>query len=208
MGKPSFEELPFYDRPDLTPYLVHLTKNTKRHDDFSALDNLISILQTGEIWGSGRSGYIKGPNKAACFMDVPFLALKYILTKTNTNEDDPRYEPFGVFVTKKHAYQKGCRPVLYLSNNEVEALKIPKQELWRVVRYEVSKTLSVNWLHEREWRCKDSFQLPARPVGVLVKDLTAAAQLEQRIKDEPSQFKVKPKCIVPLTVVCQGLPRL
>lgn len=49
MGNLSFEELPFYDRPDLTPYLVHLTKNTKKDDDYSALDYLASILMTGKF---------------------------------------------------------------------------------------------------------------------------------------------------------------
>lgn len=26
----DYSELPFRDRPDLTPYLIHLTKNTKK----------------------------------------------------------------------------------------------------------------------------------------------------------------------------------
>jgi hypothetical protein len=48
-GKPIIEELPFFDRPDLTPHLVHLTKNTKKKNKFSAFDNLISNLRHGEI---------------------------------------------------------------------------------------------------------------------------------------------------------------
>jgi hypothetical protein len=66
---PAFNELPFNSRPDLTPYLLHMTKNTKADDACSAFDNLLSILRTGEIWGSdSRKGFIKGPNKAVCFM--------------------------------------------------------------------------------------------------------------------------------------------
>ena len=38
MALPEFEDLPFYDRPDLTPYLVHLTKNSKKEDGFSAFE--------------------------------------------------------------------------------------------------------------------------------------------------------------------------
>jgi hypothetical protein len=65
MPWPDFEDLPFEERPDLTPYLVHLTKNTKASDKFSALDNLINILKTGEIWGCSTSkGFIKGPTEA------------------------------------------------------------------------------------------------------------------------------------------------
>jgi hypothetical protein len=59
---PEFDELPFNKRPDLTPYLVHLTKNTKPEDEYSAFENLISILQHGEVWASTkRKGKIKGP---------------------------------------------------------------------------------------------------------------------------------------------------
>lgn len=71
-----FKELPFNKHPDLTPYLIHLTRNSERENKNSALDNLISILKTGKIWGSDASGYIKGPNTASCFMDVPFMSLK------------------------------------------------------------------------------------------------------------------------------------
>src|SRR5579864_2383698 len=104
--RPDFEDLPFFERPDLTPYLVHLTKNTKAEDDYSAFENLVSILQTGEVWGSStKKGFIKGPHRAACFMDLPFAALKYVLNEENSDPTAPRYESFGVFVTKKHAYK-------------------------------------------------------------------------------------------------------
>ncbi len=102
-------------------------------------------------------------------MDVPFVSLKYILNKKNAAPDNPRYEPFSVFVTKKYAYDKGCRPVLYLSNKEVKALGIPDDELWRVVRFEVTDRGWISWLQEREWRCKGDFILPKNPSGVLVR---------------------------------------
>src|SRR5665213_1449380 len=119
MPLPAFEDLPFHERPDLTPYLIHLTKNTRTEDKYSALDNLTSILRTVRIDGSNKGkGFIKGPHRAACFMDVPFMALKYVLTKENCSAHNPRYEPYGIFVGKKFAYKTGCRPVLYLSNTE------------------------------------------------------------------------------------------
>lgn len=135
----DFEDLPFYDRPDLTPYLIHLTKNTEMEDEYSAFDNLVNILKTGQIWGSKKEkGFIKGPNPAACFMDVPFISLKHILNQENSNPEDPRYEPLCIFVTKKYAYDNGCRPFLCLSNEEMSELGIPDTELWRVVRFEVT----------------------------------------------------------------------
>jgi hypothetical protein len=208
MSRPEFEDLPFFERPDLTPYLIHLTKNTKASDEFSAFDNLVSILQRGEIWGSDKKkGFVKGPNDASCFMDVPFHALKYILNEQNSSPDDPRYEAFGVFVTKKHAYQEGCRPVLYLSNQESERLCIPKDELWRVVRFEAGDEGWISWLHEREWRCKGNYQLP-RNAAVLVRNSSYVERLNKRIRKEPKEFKVHPRAIIPLTILCQGLPQL
>jgi len=86
MPLPQFDELPFNSRPDLTPYLLHLTKNTNAEDEFSAYDNLVSILKEGKIWASNtKKGFIKGRRKATCFMDVPFASLKYVLTPENAD---------------------------------------------------------------------------------------------------------------------------
>jgi hypothetical protein len=206
--RPDFEDLPFFERPDLTPYLIHLTKNTEADDEYSAFENLVSILQTGEIWGSTKKkGFVKGPHRAACFMDVPFHSLKYILNEENSNPKTPRYEAFGVFVTKKHAYKEGCRPVLYMSDAELKKLCVPKDELWRVVRFEAGNAGWISWLHEREWRCKGDYTLPSN-AGVLVRNSTYVERLNKRLREEPKEFKVHPRAIIPLTILCQGLPQL
>jgi hypothetical protein len=206
---PEYEDLPFTIRPDLSPYLVHLTRrNTKKTDGYSAFENLVSILQCGRIWGSTAEGYIIGGNKATCFMDVPLHCLKYVFNKDNTNPEHPRYEPFGVLVHKKDAIAKNCRPVLYLSNNETERLHIPKKELWRVVRFEVTGDQWISWIHEREWRCEGDFNLLPKPLAVLVKNTSFASDLAERIAEESPTFKAKPRSIIPLTVLCQGLTYL
>lgn len=204
MERPLFKELPFNKHPDLTPYLIHLTRNSMQENKKSALDNLINILKTGKIRGSDASGYIKGPNTASCFMDVPFMSLKYIINRDNSNPDDPRYEPYGIFVRKDIAYKKGCRPVLYLSNEEMNRLGVPDDEEWRVVRFEVSDKGWISWLHEREWRCMGDFTLPKK-VGVLVKNSKEAIKLQDIIYKNPEKFKAKPKNVLPLEVICQGL---
>jgi len=205
----EYEDLPFDVRPDLSPYITHLTKNTRVEDDYSAFENLISILHKGEIWGSSTGkGFIKGPNKAVCFMDIPMYCLKYVLDRENANPDHPRYEPFGVIITKRFAYKKGCRPVLYLSNSEIKKLRILRDELWRVVRLEVLGNRWISWLHEREWRCKGNFKMPLIPIAVLVKNTMYAKILARKIAKEPKKFKAKPQSIIPLTVLCQGLPYL
>lgn len=42
----EFERLPFEERPDLTPYLVHLTKEKNGR---SAFGNLVKILKAGKV---------------------------------------------------------------------------------------------------------------------------------------------------------------
>ncbi|MEE4211643.1 MAG: hypothetical protein V2I43_20545 [Parvularcula sp.] len=205
MGYPTFDELPFNKRPDLSPYLIHLTKNTKVKDDFSAYENLVHILQSGRIWGSGKAGYIRGGKKAACFMDVPFASLKYVLTPENTKPSEPRYEPYGIVVTKASGYKRGLRPVLYLSDDEVRQLGIPKAEHWRIVRLEKRDDGWVNWLHEREWRCEGAYKLRATVPAVIVRNLAAAKRLRERLADEPDEFKCLPDAILPASVICQGL---
>ena len=204
---PDFDDLPFNERPDLTPYIVHLTKNTKQKNKKSAFDNLVSILKTGKIIGTKITGKIKGPNPASCFMDVPFAALKYVLNPRDTNPVRPRYEPYGVFVTKKFAHEHGCRPVLYLSDAEAITLQIPDSELWRVVRFEVSKQGWLSWLHEREWRCKGDFKMPSTFYGVLVKTAVEAEKLTKIIHASPKDFKARPRSVIPLEVICQGFAK-
>lgn len=200
------EHLPYVERPDLTPFLIHLTKNTKADDNSSAFDNLVSILKSGEIFASNKKkGFIKGTNGAACFMDVPFMSLKYILNKDTANPKNPKYEPFGIVIRKTTAYQKGARPVLYLSNDELDEIGVPDGELWKVVRFEGIGTEAVNWTHEREWRAKGNFKLPKEPIAVLVANTKFARKLETLISEQGSKFKAKPKSIIPINVITQGL---
>jgi hypothetical protein len=206
MALPTLNQLPFNKRPDLTPYLLHLTKNTNKEDEYSAYDNLVSILMTGRINGSSSTkGFIRGPNRATCFMDVPFASLKYVLTPENTDPDNPRYEPYGIVVTKGYAYNHGLRPVLYLSNIETTALGVPRNELWRVVRLERNHEGWINWVHEREWRCKGHFKLPKTIHTAIVRNTRDAKKLRDRINDEPEKFKCVPDSILPAEVICQGL---
>jgi len=206
---PDFDDLPFDERPDLSRFLVHLTKNTKAKNGKSAYRNLLSILRSGKINGStSAKGFIKGKYSATCFMDIPLHCLKYVLDRDNADPADPRYEACGVLVQKPYAYKMGCRPVLYLSNAELKKLSLPDDELWRVVRFEVKENSWISWLHEREWRCMGDFQLPAKPLAVVVRDTKHAVKLRDEIGKHPKKFKAKPKSFIPLTVLCEGLPYL
>lgn len=182
----------------MTPFLIHLTKES---DERTAFKNLINILRNGIILGSSAGGYIRKPHSASCFMDVPLQSLKYVIT----NDNKHRYEPYGILVTKQRAYRAGARPVLYISNEEIGAIGINNNELWRVVRFEVKNDKWISWLHEREWRAKGDFNLPREPIAVFVKTSQEAQKLKDLIAKKPDSFKSKPRSIIPLNVVCQGL---
>lgn len=109
-----------------------------------------------------------------------------------------------LLLQRKFGYQKNCRPVLYLSNQEIRYLNIPKSELWRVVRFEVSAKRWISWLLAREWRHKGDFNLPTNAIA-LVKNAKEAKELQSMFFDEPDEFKIKLRAIIPLSIVCQGL---
>lgn len=202
MAGKKLKELPYYERPDLTPYLIHLTKASGKT---TALENLISILKDGVI--EGTDGFIKNATrgsgvKAACFMDVPFAALKYVCSPKNAE----RYQPYGVVVQKRHVYQQGGRPVLYLSDEECEKLGISSKQLWRVVslEYDRKEDTWIDWQHEREWRCPKEFNLEKAPCIALVKSVKDLEELQARIDEKHDPFRCVPKTIIPLEVICQG----
>lgn len=202
MAGKKLKELPYYERPDLTPYLIHLTKTSGKT---TALENLTSILQDGVIQRTDsfiKSASRKRGVKAACFMDVPFAALKYVCSSKNAK----RYQPYGVVVKKRSVYQQGGRPVLYLSNREREELDIPMKQLWRVVSLEYDRKADtwIDWQHEREWRCPKEFNLKKATCIALVKSVEDVKELQARIDEQRDQFRCIPITIIPLAVICQG----
>ena len=106
------------------------------------------------------------------------------LPRPCTPENADPYEPYGVGLTKRTAYDRGARPVLYLCSAEQRQLDVPEDELWRIVKLEVLKEGWVSWIHEREWRCPREFRLPSRFVGVIVRSLNEVVGLQQLLEGE------------------------
>lgn len=207
---PEFVELPYYKRPDLSPYLIHLTKRSKKSGK-SAKENLLNILREGVIHpSSSQWGFIKGNQSATCFMDVPIAALKQVLTTENVESEYPRYEPYGIVISKQYAYQQGARPVLYLSDDELQQLQIPDDQRWRVVKFDASDNEWTGWVHEREWRVPGAFELPRSHgfTAALVKTANQVPGIYEQLLESPTQFASKPHSVIPIQVVCEGLPYL
>lgn len=86
--RPEFEDLLFFERPDLTPYLIHLTKNTKADDDYSAYNNLVNILLTGKIWGSEKRATIHQGSPLRCLLHGCALLLFEIYAECGKQRPD------------------------------------------------------------------------------------------------------------------------
>ena len=149
-----------YRRPDITHALIHLTGDRTAQNGLNAEQALHSILQEGKIRGSDNSGYIKGPNRAACMTEMPLSSISYFV---DSHQAKHKYQNFGVAISKDSAWRAGARPVIYLPDDE--ASWIPESEKWRHVQFNHGK---VDFTHEREWRCKGDLDISKVGIYVIV----------------------------------------
>lgn len=137
------------NRSDISLAVIHLTGN---RGNVSALDALISILGEQLIRASSASGFIKGGHSATCFTEMPLTAVSMLVEHSKfTNHP---YEGYGVAIHKRHAFNQGARPVIYLPDSEASWL--PDEQRWRQVRFEYG---DIDFTHEREWRSPGDFVL-------------------------------------------------
>ena len=202
----GIKQLPFTARPDLSPYLIHLTRQTEQKSGFLVLQHI--IFHDKMLKGSDKTGFIKGSTPAVCFMDIPLFSLKYLFTLNNAR----RYEPYGIFVKKETAYLNGARPVYYMSQEEEnEFFGSRTADKWRIVKLDVNDTNAeepdwICWTQEREWRCPNQYKLDSDDYeyGILVKSIKQAEILSKKIY--AADYKgPRPIAILPLDVICQGL---
>lgn len=202
----GIKQLPFTARPDLSPYLIHFTRQTEQKSGFLVLQHI--IFHDKMLKGSDKTGFIKGSTPAVCFMDIPLFSLKYLFTLNNAR----RYEPYGIFVKKETAYLNGARPVYYMSQEEEnEFFGSRTADKWRIVKLDVNDTNAeepdwICWTQEREWRCPNQYKLDSDDYeyGILVKSIKQAEILSKKIY--AADYKgPRPIAILPLDVICQGL---
>ncbi|NMD59424.1 UNVERIFIED_ORG: abortive phage resistance protein AbiGi (putative antitoxin) [Nocardia globerula] len=114
-------------RADLSPYLIHFTRDT----DSPARVNLLSILDGGTIdaktdfgmakalvneFGAEQAGALDGAGlsqKVVCFTETPLehcsMMVKEIVGRSC------RFTSYGIVFTKSVAKQRDCNPVWYLN---------------------------------------------------------------------------------------------
>jgi len=151
-------------RRDLGRLLFHLTRTPgpqtpplrTRSYAPSAHDALRNILIEGRL--AGTSGFIRGGYKCICFSESPITELVSLFKLSELaaqQSQRPKYEPYGVAVTKDWLFARGGRPVIYQPDSEYEQL--PESLRYRHVRYEPP---GIDFTWEREWRlCANELRL-------------------------------------------------
>jgi hypothetical protein len=162
--------------------LIHFTRAS--HPS-AALDNLAAILSAGTIRASSRMIRTKRP--VICLFDAPLDYLARLLDRRARR----RYEPFGIAVSKRYAFNLGARPVVYLPWPEAAAI-LPASELWRVVNLDIGRKPAVDWTFEREWRMLGDLHFGVRDAVVVVQDWRDADEIYARFDGHPPCAGVLP----------------
>ena len=170
-------------RRDLGDLLFHFTRgdepvikkvsNFRLNTATTAANRLSSILRQGALRGSSHWTY--GLN-TICFTEAPiqeFNAIFELASIASERKLRPRYEPYGVAVSKSWLYARGGRPVIYEAPSQLE--NFPPSLLYRFCPYDPLKNIDFTW--EREWRIQADL-LTLEPVHTLVIVPTAAEAFE------------------------------
>lgn len=181
------------NRPDFSQYLAHFTKEVGvcsrgEHDEIdnmSALERLVSILQTKKIlattmpWTNAR---------AVCFTECPWSSL---IAHTN------QYSSYGIGFSKQVVYSKHGGPVYYVRpdhfKRQLTSGKFDKQ-LWPFVtpfspsyrpkHMKGSYFSTVDYSHEREWRVPHDFPFEYSDIEfVILPDYETMAKFPKELKD-------------------------
>lgn len=186
------------NRNDISAYLTHLTKP---QDNLNSVEVLIKILKEKKLLGSGRSGFIKGSEKAVCFQDAPVNGIgQNVLHEERMRKEfggKIRYQAVGLMFPKPYIFKKGARPVIY-EDKEV-ASNLFADVSWRVVTMNFNdRDNIVDWSHEREWRMKGDFEFDLSYVYVV---LTKGSAYKFFIENVPESILKEIKGIVTIDAV-------
>jgi len=154
----------------------------------SALAVLTKILYEGALRGTSTWTY---GQKCVCFTEAPiteFNSVFSLVAIAASQQERPRYEPYGVAVNKKWLFEKGGRPVIY---DEPDAFQSLSRDLqYRFVPYNPLKGVDFTW--EREWRIKtDALRLDPRQALVIVPTADEAFQLVYELAEIKADWDVE-----------------
>lgn len=119
----------------------------------SAANVLQKILAEQQLIGTARWTY---GYPCVCFTEAPITELNALFSLVDiaaSERERPRYEPYGIAVSKRWLFQQGGRPVIYDLPEAISHL--PESERYRLVPYDPLRGIDYSW--EREWRVRTPF---------------------------------------------------
>ncbi len=145
--------------------------------DRSALGSLRRLVQERCLRGS-RIGQ-RGVVRAVCFSAVPLIELMQRRTyRVHRTRWD--CEPYGLCIRHELLQKLGARAVVYGDESDLDALPA-EDRVWFQARYSQSKSETIDWSHEQEWRLPgdlDLSLLSASDAFVFVRTQAEVAQIE------------------------------
>lgn len=148
-------------RRDVGGLLFHFTRNIEPQQVTISLSNnqswylngsasavLRKILHEEELIGTSRWTYEKD---TICFTEAPiqeFNSVFSLVSIASTKAERPRYEPYGIAVSKKWLFEQGGRPVIY--DHPTNFSEYSESLRYRFVPHDPTNGIDFTW--EREWR--------------------------------------------------------
>ncbi len=158
-------------RRDFGSLLFHFTRSSNKR---AAIDVIRKILYDGRLKGTSRWSY---GQKCVCFTEAPIQEFNSIFSLVEiaaSESERPRYEPYGIGVSKRWFFEKGGRPVIYDHPNTFSSF--PEDQKYRLVKYDPVNGKDYTW--EREWRIKvNHLNLDPRETLVVVPTSDEAFEL-------------------------------
>jgi hypothetical protein len=154
----------------------------------SAYSILRKILHEGKLRGSSKWSY---GHSCICFTEAPIQEFNSIFSLAeiaSSNDERPRYEPYGIAVSKTWLFEQGGRPVIYDHPDSFDNFSANQQ--YRFVPYEPEKGIDFTW--EREWRINaEALTLDPKHTFVIVPTSEEAFELVYGFANEEADWDVE-----------------
>jgi len=129
---------------------VHFGEGHSMTMNGSASSVLRKILYEGRLKGTSAWSYNQN---CVCFTEAPIQEFNSVFSLVEiaaSAKQRPRYEPYGIGVSKRWLFEKGGRPVIY--DHPDAFASYPEAQQYRFVPYDLVAGVDFTW--EREWRIK------------------------------------------------------
>jgi len=185
-------------RRDIGNMLFHFTR-TPESDTFIEIKHEFGTMQTSASASSvlrkilterslhGTSRWTNGEN-CVCFTEAPiqeFNTVFSLVEIASSKKERPRYEPYGVALTKEYIFKQGGRPVIY--EHPTAFAEFPSSQRYRLVPYDPVKGVDFTW--EREWRIRtDRLRLDPKHTLAIVPSSDEAFDLVYEFADMEADY--------------------